>query len=95
MINSYWNSLIKRIQSEATWRNGKTRDGVSRVNISVIVQDGKPVLWEVVNSAKVEPSCDVTEILAAVNGSIRQLSERCNSPCEVEHKIASLIDNSP
>lgn len=95
MINSYWNNLIKRIQSEANYRNGKTSNGVSKVNVSVIVQDGKPVLWEVTNSAKIEPSCDVTEILASINGSLRLLSEICGSPCEVEHRIATLIDNHP
>jgi len=90
-MNNYWNSLIKRIQSESYRQNGKTTDAVSQVSVKIVLHDGNPIMWEVVGANKIEPSCDLTESVGSVSHYIRQLSELCQTPEQVSKTMESFI----
>jgi hypothetical protein len=93
LINTYWNSLIKRIQSESYRKNGNTIDAVSQVEVSVVLYDGNPIVWQVTNSGKIEPTCSLTETVGAASHHLRRLTELCNSPDQVNDVLKRLIDS--
>lgn len=92
-MNTNWNSLTKRIQSESYQKNGKTIDAVSSVSVRIVLQDGNPILWEILGSNKIEPSCTLTETVAKFSNRIQQLMELCDSQEQVDRLLARLIEN--
>ncbi len=92
MIDHRWDNLIKRIIGEANHRNGKTHDAVIKVNISVVVQNNSPILWEVVNASKIEPAKDVIENLAGYTVALKQLSDKCENPTQLNQVLQEAID---
>ena len=89
-MNTYWHPLIKRIQSESYRCNGKTIDAISQVTVRIALHDGCPIMWEVAGSCKVEPS-SLLETLAGISHNIRQLSELCQSPEQVDDVLKKLV----
>ena len=92
MLDQRWNKVIQRIIGEANWKNGKTRDAVVKVNISVVVQNNSPLLWEVINASKIEPAMDVIENLAGFTVNLKKLSDKCESPTEINRVLKEAID---
>ena len=92
LTNNYWNSLIKRIQSESYRKNGNTTDAVSQVEVSIVLYDGNPILWQVTNSGKIEPTCSLTETVGAASHHLRRLSEVC-PPEKINEVLAKLVDS--
>lgn len=97
-MNTYWQSLIKRIQSEGYRCNGtaksgsKKLDAVSQVTVRIVLHDGNPIMWEVAGSCRAEPT-SLIEPIAKVGHSIRRLSELCQSPEQVGEIIDRLVSN--
>jgi hypothetical protein len=97
-LNSYWNPLIKRIQSESHHCNGTAKSGskklnsVSQVTVRIVLQDGNPIMWEIAGSCKAEPT-SLVESIARVGHSIRRLSELCQSSQQVGDIIEKLVDS--
>lgn len=97
-MNTYWQSLIKRIQSESYHCNGTAKSGskklgaLSQVTVKIVLQDGNPIMWEVAGSCKAEPT-SLIEPIAKVGDSIRRLSELCQSPGQVGEILDKLVSN--
>ena len=97
-MDTHWQSLIKRIQSESHYCNGysvgesKKLYAISQVTVTIALQDGNPIMWEVVGSCKAEPN-SLIEPIAQMASSIRRLSELCKSPKQVSEIIEKLVDS--
>lgn len=95
-MNTYWQSLIRRIQSESYHCNGTAKSGskklgaLSQVTVKIVLRDGNPIMWEVAGSCKAEPT-SLIEPIAKVGDSIRRLSELCQSPEQVGEILESVV----
>lgn len=92
MYDHRWDNLVKRIIGEANHRNGKTKEAIVRVDVSVVVQLNSPLLWEVNNATKVEPAKDVIESLAGISDALKQLTAKCDSPDRINWALREAID---